>query len=289
MSLYESQISTGEVSLRALFDGATPRALDPGVTVPQLIDHVAIGGWPDLAGATVKDAQQWLRDYLTNLVEVDVQNLGPKRDPQNLRKLLAALGRATGTEMTVQSLAKDVGGVDGSADRDTIDAYLKSLRRLMVIEDVPAWATHMRSSTPLRKSPTRYMADPSLGVAAIGVGVKQLLADINAAGFHFEALVVRDVRVYAQPLDGTLHHWRDNNGNEVDIIVTLGDGRWGALEVKMNPDDIQGAADTLLRFRDKVDTSKVGEPQFMGVVTTRSPSYRRSDDVLVIPIAAIGP
>jgi hypothetical protein len=133
------------------------------------------------------------------------------------------------------------------------------------------------------------MADPSIGLAALGVGTKQLLGDLNAAGFHFEALVVRDLRVYAQPLDGTLNHWRDNNGNEVDIIVTLGDGRWGALEVKMNPDDIEGAADSLLRFRDKVDTSKVSEPVFMGVVTTRSPSYRRKDDVLVLPIAAIGP
>jgi predicted AAA+ superfamily ATPase len=289
MSLYESQVSTGGVSLRALFDGETPRALDPGVSVPQLIEHLAIGGWPDLVEANVTDAQQWLRDYLTNLVEVDVQNLGNKRDPQNLRKLLAALGRAIGTETTVQSLAKDVGGADGSADRDTIDVYLKALTRLMVVEDVPAWAPHMRSSTPLRKSPARYMADPSIGVAALGVGVKQLLGDLSAAGFHFEALVVRDVRVYAQPLDGTIHHWRDNNGNEVDIIVTLSDGRWGALEVKMNPDDIESAANSLLRFRDKVDTSKVGEPVFMGVVTTRSPSYRRSDEVLVLPIAAIGP
>jgi hypothetical protein len=289
LSLYESEISTGGVSLRALFDGEAPSALDPGVTVPQLIEHVVIGGWPDLVGANVKDAQQWLRDYLTNLVEVDVQTLGNKRDPQSLRKLLAALGRAIGTETTVQSLAKDVGGPDGSADRGTVDAYLKALTRLMIVEDVPAWSPHMRSSTPLRKSHTRYMADPSIGLAALGVGTKQLLGDLNAAGFHFEALVVRDLRVYAQPLDGTLNHWRDNNGNEVDIIVTLGDGRWGALEVKMNPDDIEGAADSLLRFRDKVDTSKVSEPVFMGVVTTRSPSYRRKDDVLVLPIAAIGP
>jgi predicted AAA+ superfamily ATPase len=289
LSLYESKVSTGQVSLQELFEGETPRALDPEITVPQILEHVVMGGWPDLVGANVTDAQRWLRDYLANLVEVDVQNLGTKRDPQNLRKLLAALGRAIGTETSVQSLAKDVGGVQGSADRDTIDSYLMALNRLMIIEDVPAWAPHMRSSTPLRKSSTRFMTDPSLGVAAIGVGVNQLLADLNAAGLHFEALVVRDIRVYAQPLDGTLSHWRDNNGNEVDLIVTLGDGRWGALEVKMNPDDIEGAASSLLRFRANVDTKKVGEPEFLGVVTIRSPSYRRADDVLVLSIAAMGP
>jgi predicted AAA+ superfamily ATPase len=190
---------------------------------------------------------------------------------------------------SVQALARDVGGADGPTDRATIDSYLKALRRLMIVEDVPAWGPHMRSTTPLRKSATRYMVDPSLGVAALGVGPNQLLGNLNAAGFHFEALVVRDLRVYAQASQGTLSHWRDNNGHEVDVIVTLEDGRWAALEVKLNPDQVESAAASLLRFVDKVDTSRVGLPAFTGVITTRSPAYRRPDGVLVLPIAALAP
>jgi predicted AAA+ superfamily ATPase len=289
MTLHEGGHSAGTVSLADLFAGATPAALDPGVTVPQLVDRIVIGGWPDLIEAGVEDAQQWLRDYLRNLLEVDVQRLGVRRDSANLGKLLTALGRAVGTETTVQSLAKDVGGADGPADRDTVHAYLKALGRLMVVEDVPAWAPHMRSTTPLRKSPTRYMTDPSLGAAALGVGPEQLLGDLHAAGFHFEAMVVRDLRVYAQPLRGSLSHWRDNNGHEIDLIVVLDDGRWAALEVKMNPGDVDEAARSMLRFLEKVDITKVGEPAFTGVITSRSPAYRRPDGVFVIPVAALGP
>jgi hypothetical protein len=287
MSLHESGHSSGMVSLADMFSGGTPAALDPGLTVPQLIDRIVIGGWPDLIEASVEDAQQWLRDYVRNLVEVDVQSLGARRDPANLRKLLTALARGVGTEMTVQSLAKDVGGADGAADRDAVDGYVKALNRLMIVEDVPAWAPHMRSTTPLRKSPTRYMIDPSLGGAALGIGPQQLLGDLNAAGFHFEALVVRDLRVYAQPLYGSLSHWRDNNGHEVDIIITLDDGRWAALEVKMNPAHVDDAARSLLRFLEKVDISKVGPPAFTAVITSRTPAFRRPDGVLVVPVATL--
>jgi hypothetical protein len=206
-----------------------------------------------------------------------------------VRRLLSALGRNVGTQVSVQSLARDVGGADGPIDRQTVDSYLKTLNRLMVIEDVPAWSPHMRSSTPLRKAATRFMVDPSLGVAALGVGADQLLQDLNATGYHFEALVVRDLRVYAQSLDGELSHWRDNNGHEVDIIVTLADGRWGAIEVKLSPGSVDEAAASLLRFADKVDTRRIGPPAFLGVITTRTAAYRRHDGVLVMPIACLGP
>ena len=289
MSLYETGHSTGSVSLRDLFAGATPAALDPGVTVPKLVDQIVIGGWPGLVGADIPEAQQWLRDYLRNLAEVDIQNLSTKRDPVNVRRLLTALGRGVGTEMTLQSLANDVGGADGPADRATVAAYVNALNRLMVVEDVPAWAPHMRSRTPLRKSAKRYLVDPSLAVAAISAGPQQLLADLRAAGFHFEGMAVRDLRIYAQPLGGTLRHWRDNNDHEIDLVVTLDDGRWAAFEVKMNPRDADTAARSLLRFVEKVDTSKVGDPAFIAVITTRSPAYRRADGVVVLPIAALGP
>jgi predicted AAA+ superfamily ATPase len=289
MSLFETGLATGQVSLRGLFDGEFKAALDPGISVPVLMDQLVIGGWPDLLEATVGDARSWLEDYLQTIVEVDLPQFGARRDPQALRRLLTALGRGVGTDVTVASLAKDVGGADAPADHDAVRGYLRALERLMLLDEVPAWAPHMRSATPLRKSATRYLTDPSLGVAALGVGPQQLLHDLNAAGFHLEALVVRDLKVYAEPLYGQLAHWRDNSGHEVDIVVTIADGRWGALEVKMNPNDVDRAADSLIRFAAKVDTSRLGEPSFLGVVTTRSAAYRRPDGVLVLPIALLGP
>lgn len=289
MSLFETGISTGQVSLRKLFDGDFTPSLDPGVTVPALVNCIVTGGWPALLDVSMRVAQQWIRDYLRTIVEVDMPQMGVRRDPETLRRLLASLARGTGTDLSAQAIATDIAGADRSIQRDTVAGYLDILNRVMITEDVPAWAPHMHSTTPLRKSPTRFMTDPSLGVAALGVGPQQLLLDLNATGFHFEGLVVRDLRVYTQPLGGRLSHWRDNNQHEVDIIITLDDGRWGALEVKMNPSAVDSAAASLLRFRDKVDTAKTGEPAFLGVVTTRSAALRRVDGVYVLPVATLGP
>lgn len=289
MSLFETGASTGQVSLRTLFDGDFTPSLDPGVTVPALVNYIVTGGWPALLEVPRRAAQRWISDYLRTIVEVDMPQMGVRRDPGTLRRLLASLGRGTGTDMSTQAIANDIAGSERSVQRDTVAGYLDILNRLMITEDVPAWAPHMRSTTPLRKSPTRFMTDPSLGVAALGVGPEQLLLDLNATGFHFEGLVVRDLRIYTQPLGGRLSHWRDNNQHGVDIIITLDDGRWGALEVKMNPAAVDAAAASLLRFKDKVDTAKTGEPAFLAVATTRSAALRRGDGVYVLPVASLGP
>ncbi|WP_353952455.1 DUF4143 domain-containing protein [Knoellia sp. S7-12] len=289
MSLFETGVSTGQVSLSKLFDGDFTPSLDPGVTVPALVDCIVSGGWPSLIDAPLRVAQQWVRDYLRTIVEVDMPQMGVRRDPETLRRLLASVARGTGTDMSAQAIATDIAGADRSIQRDTVAGYLDVLNRLMITEDVPAWSPHMRSTTQLRKTPTRFMTDPSLSVAALGVGPEQLLLDLNATGFHFEGLAVRDLRVYAQPLGGRLSHWRDNNQHKVDIIITLDDGRWGALEVKMNPSAVDTAAASLLRFQDKVDTAKTGAPAFLGVLTTRSAALRRGDGVYVLPIASLGP
>ncbi|MCG2797983.1 MAG: DUF4143 domain-containing protein [Cellulomonas sp.] len=288
MSLFETGHSTGQVSVATLFDGDFRATRDPGLTVPDLMERLVVGGWPALLDTDLGTARQWLRDYLTTVV-ADVQQLDGRRAPERLRRLLTSLGRAVGTDTSIKAIAADVGGADGPVDRDTMSGYLASLRRLMLIEDVPAWAPHMRSTTPLRRSATRYLADPSVGVAALGAGPEQLIRDLRVTGFHFEALVVRDLRVYGQPLGGQLAHWRDNNGHEVDVVLTLDDGRWGAFEVKLNPDDVEPAADSLLRFAQKVDTSVIGPPSFLAVVTTRAAAVRRPDGVLVLPVATLGP
>lgn len=211
-------------------------AQDSGLTVPDVIDRIFTGGWPALLDASPQDVGRWLRDYLEQIVLVDIQQLGARRrDPENLRRLLNSLARNVATSVKVTALAKDVGGAEGPIARATVDGYLDSLSRLRLTENSPAWAPHMRSATPLQSSPTRYFVDPSLAIAALGQGPAQLLGDLNATGFFFENLVVRDVRVYAQRLGGRIHHWRDQNPTEVDIVITLPDGRWGAFEVRMSP------------------------------------------------------
>jgi predicted AAA+ superfamily ATPase len=290
MSLMESGHSTGEASLKAVLADDKVTAQDSGLTVPAIIERICIGGWPALLGASVQDAGRWLRDYLNQIVLVDIQELSTRRrDPENIRRLLNSLARNVGTSARVTALAKDVGGAEGAVARATVDGYLDSLTRLRLIENSPAWAPHMRSATPLQSSPTRYLIDPSLAVAALNQGPSQLLADLNATGFLFENLVVRDVRIYAQKLGGHVHHWRDQNQNEVDVVVTLPDGAWGAFEVKMNPSDTDKAAASLLGFAEKVDTSKVGPPAALGVITSTGFAYRRPDGVTVLPIGTLGP
>ena len=290
MSLAESGHSTGQASLEAVLAEDAVAAQDSGLTVPALIDRICVGGWPALLDATTQDAGRWLRDYLDQIVLVDIQALGARRrDPDNIRRLLTSLARNVGTAAKVTALARDVGGADGPVARATADGYLDSLSRLRLTENSPAWAPHMRSATPLQSSPTRYFVDPSLAVAALGQGPTQLLGDLNAAGFFFENLVVRDVRVYAQKLGGQVHHWRDQNQSEVDIIVTLPDGRWGAFEVKLNPADTDKAAASLRSFAKKVDQGKAGPPAALGVITSTGFAYRRPDGVAVLPIGTLGP
>lgn len=290
MSLTESGHSSGEASLEAVLAGDTVTARDPGLTVLEIIDRLCVGGWPSLLGATPDDAGRWLRDYLEQIVLVDIQALGVRRrDPENIRRLLISLARNVGTSARATALAKDVGGADGPVARATLDGYLQSLGRLRLTENSPAWSPHMRSATRLQSSATRYFVDPSLAIAALGQGPSQLLADLNATGLFFENLVMRDVRVYAQRLGGQVHHWRDQNQHEVDAVVTLPDGRWGAFEVKMNSADTDKAAASLVSFADKVDTRRVGPPAALGVVTATGLAYRRPDGVNVLPIGTLGP
>lgn len=290
MALLESGHSTGQASLKAVLDGGKVTAQDSGLTVPDIIERICIGGWPALLDASSQDAGRWLRDYLNQIVLVDIQGFGVRRrDPENIRRLLSSLARNVGTAARVTALAKDVGGAEGAVARATVDGYLDSLSRLRLTEDSPAWAPHMRSATPLQSSRTRYFVDPSLAVAALGQGPTQLLGDLNATGYFFENLVLRDVRIYAQKLGGQVHHWRDQNQNEVDLVVTLPDGRWGAFEVKMNPADADKAAAALVSFAEKVDQRKAGPPAALGVITSTGFAYRRPDGVTVLPIGTLGP
>lgn len=288
MSLFESGHSTGEVSLAALFAGERPTADGTGLGLERLVERIVIGGWPELIDAAEDDARDWLSDYLTQIAEVDIPSLGPRRNPRNIRRLLASLGRAVGQAAKGSELAKDVGGPDGPIAKETLAGYLDALGRVHLLDNSDAWRPHMRSRARLRAAPVRYFIDPSLGPAALNIGSAELIADPKAFGFHFEALAIRDLRVYAQQLRGVVDSWRDSNGNEVDAVLTTREG-WGAFEIKLNPAAVDEAASALLRFAANVDTAIHGEPKVLGVITSTSYAGRRDDGVHIIPISTFGP
>jgi predicted AAA+ superfamily ATPase len=289
MSLFESGHSDGKVSLTSLLNGERQPGLGTHLSFDELLRRIIIGGWPDLLGASETTARDYLRGYLNQIVEVDIPSLGQRRNPENLRRLLTALARNTGQAVRQSELAKDVGGEAGPVSSPTIANYLETLDRLRLTDNSPAWQPHMRSKTPLRVAPVRYFVDPSLGPAALGVGTAELAADTQALGFHFEALALRDLRVYAQPHWGTVASWRDKNGNEVDAIVSISDNKWAAFEVKLNPRDVDTAAASLLRFANNVDHTRHGSPVALGVITSTGAAGQRPDGVHVIPIGCLGP
>lgn len=290
MSLYESGHSAGTVSLAQLFAGTPPAAVDPGIRIEDIVDRIAVGGWPANQDLSVTGAVRAARDYLHQITNVDVGRLaGERRDPAKLAALTRSLARNVATEVATTTLAADAGGANGALSRHTVIDYLNLLTRLMVIEDQPAWAPHMRSKAILRGTPKRHFVDPSLAVAALGATPERLLQDLNLLGFLFESLVVRDLRILAQPLDGAVSHYRDNTGLEVDAIVHLGDGRWAAFEVKLGSGQADAGADALLRFAGRVDTTKIGEPAALAVITGTGYGYRRDDGVSVIPIGTLAP
>ncbi len=186
-------------------------------------------------------------------------------------------------------LAAETGAGDAPLNRETVTVYLDALERLMVVENQPAWGPHLRSRAVLRTSPKRHFVDPSLAVAALAAGPKGLLQDLNTLGLLFESLVIRDLRVLSQPLDGTVSHYRDDSGLEVDAIIHLADGRWAAFEVKLGTGRIEEAAATLKKFASVVDTDKVGEPAALAVVTGTGHAYIRDDGIAVIPIGTLSP
>ncbi|MCA0329261.1 MAG: DUF4143 domain-containing protein [Actinobacteria bacterium] len=290
MCLAESRRSDATVSLDSLLDGDTQPAKDPGLTIADLAEALTRGGWPALVDQPVATVTRSLRDYLTQATHVDVLTVaGPRRDPVKVDALVRSLARNTATEVSVTTLAADAAVGGSPLDRSTVTDYLTALERLMILDQQPAWAPSMRSRAQLRTSPKRHLADPSLAVAAMRGSPSKLLGDLATMGTLFESLVVRDLRVLAEPLDGSVYHYRDNKGLEVGAIVQCDDGRWGAFEVKLGTSRTDAAAATLLAFAAKVDTTATGEPGVLAVITGQGFAYRRPDGVHVVPIGTLGP
>lgn len=290
MTLFEAGRSTGTISLRQLLEGEAPTAGDPGLTVPELAEEISIGGWPGSRGLPLQDALQSVRDYLDEIRRTDIRRVdGVSHDPNRVGRLMRSLARNIATHAAATTLARDAAGDDGALKDDTAREYLTALERLMIVEDQPAWAPHLRSKAVLRSAVKRHFVDPSLAVAALRATPDRLLADLNLLGYLFESLVVRDLRVYAQASDAEVLQYRDSNDLEADCVVQCLDGRWAAFEVKLGPGMIDAGAETLTRFAQQIDTAKSGAPAMLGVIVGTGYGYLREDGIAVIPIGTLRP
>lgn len=291
MSLYESRESTGEVSLLALFDA--PEDIE-GVSngdVETIAFQVARGGWPSAVTMTDQSAaMETAHNYLTAVAEEDISNVdGVSRNPDHARLVMRSFARCVGSQMAVSSMSKMVNAQGSEMSRPTFSAYLGALRNLSIIEDLDAWEPSLRAKARISRTPKRYFADPSLAAAALGASPDTLLKDMPTLGMLYEALCIRDLRVYAQKNHGQVFFYRDNAGLEADAVVALRDGRWGLVEIKLNQSQTDAASDSLRRVANKVDQTIMGVPSFLLVVTADGYAYRRSDGVYVVPIGCLKP
>ena len=287
MTLVETGHSTGTVSLAAVLGGDGVTAADPRLTVQDIAERIVVGGWPAHLGLSAAQALRAMSSYIEDICGVDVQRLdGVRRDPGGVRRLISSLARNVATPASIEALTSDSNGADGALLSETISGYLAALARLMVTEDLPAWKPELRSRARLRATPVRHLADPSLATAALNANPARVLHEINWMGFLFESLVVRDLRVYAQALDGHLFHYRDSNGLEADVIIELPDGRWAAFEIKLGstPAVVDEAACNLLKLKALV--SGAG-PVAVAVITGTGYALTRPDGVAQIPIGAL--
>jgi uncharacterized protein len=291
MSLFESGVSSGQVSLAELLGGESAKGPDPGLAVADLAEEIARGGWPGLRDQPTPSAQQAIRDYLDEIRRTDIGSVdGIRRDPERVGRLLRSIGRNLATHVAASTLAADTEGADGALDQHTVGDYLAALERLFIVENQPAWAPHLRSRYALRRAAKRHFVDPSLAVAALRATPDALLRDLSLLGLLFESLVVRDLRVYAQAADGGVLHYRDSDDLEVDAIVETADGRWAAFEVKLGGEKlIDEAAASLKKFSKRVDTGRTGGPAALGVIVATGYGYLREDGIQVIPIGVLGP
>ncbi len=292
MSLWESGYSSGEVSLASLIAGERCQATDAGQTIRDVASLICRGGWPRMIKMTASTAQARLRDYLDNIARIDISRVaGVRRNPRLVMGLLASLARNEATAASNAALRADLteGGVRPPA-RSTIRSYLDELARLFVIEPLPAWSTHLRSSTRLRKTPKRYFTDPALAVAALVTSSAVVERDLQMMGLLFESMAVRDLRVYAQSFGARLYYYSDESNLEADAVIDGLEGRWVAVEIKLGGGSaITRAMDSLRAVRSRVDTTRRGDPARLIVLTAFGPGYQTDDGVAVVPLTALRP
>ena len=289
MSLFESGESTGEISLGDLFEGKAEMLGKSDITLEQIAFVLTRGGWP--AAVNENDevlALKRVSDYYEAVVNEDISRVDRvEKKPDRVRSLMRSLSRNISSEASTTTILNDLLANGESLSQVTIDQYINALKMLFVIDDLPAWSPSLRSKTAIRTTAKRHFSDPSIATAALGATTKRLFDDFSTFGFLFEALCIRDLRIYADSIDSTVYHYRDAKGIEVDAIIQKNDGRWGAVEVKMGAGFIDTAAENLMRFKANIDTARMQEPSFLMVLTATETAFQMENGVWVVPLGCL--
>lgn len=289
MTLTESKDGPGGYSLQKLFAGEQIEPTENPLDIERILFLICRGGWPAAVSLSDRAALQQAIDYVDAVAEADITRTdGVQRDPARVRALLRSYARLIGGQAANTTILSDITGNEkDSLSKDTLGEYLRALEQIFVIEELPAWSPALRSKTTIRSKNTRHFCDPSIAAAALRFGPQDLLQDLETAGLMFESMCVRDLRVYAQCLDGDVYHYRDANGNEVDAIVHLRDGRWGLFEVKLADHRADEAAKSLQKVASIIDQKRLGNPSFLAILTAGKYAYQRPDGVHVIPLPCL--
>ena len=291
MSLYESGESNGKVSLSHLFESRENIVATNSLRIDDIAFLICRGGWPFACSLQGDAALAQAFDYVDAVIKKDVSRVdGTNRNITTTRLLMRSYARNQGSQATIGTIVADMMTNDeNEIGIKTAGSYLDALRKIFVIEDSEAWNPNLRSKTAIRTANTRYFIDPSIGTAVLGLGPKDLINDLNTMGLFFETLCVRDLRIFADALDGQVFHYRDKSGLECDAVIHLRNGRYGLVEIKLGGDRlINEGASNLLALVDKINTDKMKEPSFLMVLTgTGDFAYRRKDGVYVVPIGCL--
>lgn len=291
MSLYESGDSTGDISLKVLFENTEEVDGTANLGLDRLAFLICRGGWPQAIDMRDEIALDQARDYYDAVVHSDINRADHvQKNPERVKRLMRSYARNQGGQVPNTVIAQDIAANDESPiSEETVASYLDALRKIFVVEDMPAWNPNLRSKTAIRSSDTRYYIDPSIAAAALGVGPTDLLNDLKTFGFLFETLCVRDLRVFADALNGEVYHYRDKDGQECDAVIHLRNGKYGLIEMKLGGDKlIEEGAKSLKAMQKKIDTEKMKSPSFLMVLTGIGDyAYRRHDGVCVVPIGCL--
>ena len=291
MSLYESGESTGEVSLSRLFEGKGEVDGESKLDLERIAFLICRGGWPRSIDMRDKIALNQAIDYYDAVVHSDINRAdGVEKNPERVKRLMRSLARNQGQQIANTAIAADIAVNDESTiNQETVAGYISALKKIFVVEDMPAWNPNLRSKSAIRTSDTRYFVDASIAAAALGIGPNDLINDLNTMGFLFETMCVRDLRVYAEALGGSVYHFRNKAGIECDAVVHLRNGSYGLIEIKLGGEKlIREGVETLTSLTESIDTSKMKEPAFRMILTAADQyAYRREDGIFIVPVGCL--
>ncbi|NLJ71009.1 MAG: ATP-binding protein [Clostridiaceae bacterium] len=287
MSLFESGDSNGEVSITQLLKSEEIASKSPH-TIEDIANLIVGGGWPASIGKPLEVKQRQVAGYCKAIVNTEISTAdGISRDSEKVYQVLRSYSRHISTQSTIQTITSDVTRNFDSINRKTVGEYLEALQKIFVIEDLKAWSPKLRSKTTIATSSTRHFVDPAIAACFLDANPVDLLNDLETMGLLFESLVVRDLRIYAESLGGSVYHYRDHSGQEADAILHFPNGQWGAIEVKLGNRAVDEGAESLIKLADKIDKDSMKSPSFLAVITGSGYAYRREDGVYVIPIGCL--